>query len=100
VDDRPRAARSTRPSAWNLLAGGLGVIAVARNQHRSLRGVVVLRLVIGTDGRACAVRVVRGMPMGLDREVVAAVHRWRYRPARAGDRAVPVYFQVQFRFEL
>jgi TonB family protein len=53
--------------------------AVAR--RRGLRGIVILQLAIERDGHVCSARVLRGLDPEFDRAALAAVARWRFRPA-------------------
>jgi len=62
-------------------------------------GVVILEVVIATDGRVDAVRVLRGVPM-LDQAAVAAVQQWRFEPARLNGQVVPVVMTVTVNFQL
>ena len=63
-------------------------------------GVVVLEAIIDADGSVRDVRVLRGANPLLDPAAVEAVRRWRYRPARIGDRRVAVYLSVAVTFSL
>lgn len=72
---------------------------VARRQQ--LEGLVVLEAILDRDGRVEPnVKVLRSVPL-LDREALAAVRKWRFRPARnaKGD-AVRVILEVPIRFVL
>lgn len=62
-------------------------------------GVVILEVVIATDGRVDSVRVLRGVPM-LDQAAVAAVQLWRFEPARLNGQVVPVVMTVTVNFQL
>jgi protein TonB len=62
-------------------------------------GVVILEVVIASDGRVDAVRVLRGVPM-LDQAAVAAVQQWRFEPARLNGQVVPVVMTVTVNFQL
>jgi periplasmic protein TonB len=62
-------------------------------------GVVILEVVIATDGSVDAVRVLRGVPM-LDQAAVAAVQQWRFEPARLNGQVVPVVMTVTVNFQL
>jgi TonB family protein len=46
-----------------------------------LEGTVVLKVLIGTDGNATNIEIVKGIGLGLDEEAVKAVQTWRFRPA-------------------
>jgi protein TonB len=73
----------------------------ARARHLEIEGQVVLEIVVDREGRPEPdVRTVRSIAL-LDAAAVAAVRRWRFRPARdAGGRPVRVVLQVPLRFEL
>ena len=58
-----------------------------------LQGSVTLHIVVGTDGRATNIRVMRGLGMGLDERAVDAVRGWRFKPA-LGPRGKPVPTEV------
>lgn len=67
-------------------------------RRMGLGGEVVLRIVVTAEGTVGKVDVVTGAPGGLTEAAVDAVARWRYRPARVGDRPVPVVKVVRVRF--
>ena len=62
------------------------------------QGGVVLAVIVGIDGAASQIRVMRGAGFGLDENAVEAVKRWRFRPALSGNRAVaaPALIEVTF----
>jgi TonB family protein len=45
------------------------------------QGIVMLMVVVGTDGRPYNIRVRQSLGMGLDEQAIAAVKNWRFRPA-------------------
>jgi len=65
-----------------------------------LEGVVILRAVIGTDGRVEDIRLVKSALPLLDDSAIRAVRRWRYRPATLNGRAVRVFLTVTAEFRL
>ncbi|HVS14268.1 MAG TPA: energy transducer TonB, partial [Thermoanaerobaculia bacterium] len=65
-----------------------------------LQGVVVVRAVIDETGVVREATVLKGLPMGLNEAAVAAVRRWRYRPATLGGRPVTVSYNVAVNFRL
>lgn len=71
---------------------------IARKQR--VEGLVILEAVIDTAGRVTDVRVLRGLPMGLEQEAVSAVRRWRYTPATLHGLPVPVLITVTVSFRL
>jgi TonB family protein len=52
-------------------------------------GVVILELVIGTDGSVTSAKVLRGQP-GIDQAAIDAAKQWRYEPVLLNGVAVPV----------
>lgn len=66
-----------------------------------LQGTVTLRVLIGADGRAKRVQILKGLGLGLDERASEAVRAWRFAPARNAQReAVPSWATVETRFQL
>jgi len=66
-----------------------------------LQGNVTLRVLIGADGRAERIRLVKGLGMGLDEQAQLAVRTWRFVPARDARRQpVPTWVTIETRFQL
>lgn len=65
-----------------------------------LTGTVILEAIIDAQGNVTAVRVVKPLPMGLDREAVEAVQRWKFRPATLHGKPVAVYFNLTVTFQV
>jgi TonB family protein len=61
----------------------------AKARHAKLEGTVVLKVVVGPDGNATNIEIVKGIGLGLDEEAVKAVQTWRFRPA-VGPNGDPV----------
>jgi protein TonB len=65
------------------------------------QGVVVLRVLVGSDGRVHNAQVARSLGMGLDEKALEAVRLWKFEPARAKDgKAVDVYASIEVNFHL
>jgi periplasmic protein TonB len=64
------------------------------------QGTVVLFLVVGTDGRAHDVRIVRSLGMGLDEKAIEAIHQWRFEAGRKNGVPVAVQVNVEVSFRL
>ena len=64
------------------------------------QGTLVLWLVVGTDGRARDIRVLRSLGMGLDEKAIAAVRVWKFEPGRRNGAAVAVQVNVEVNFHL
>ena len=60
-----------------------------------MEGVVLLWLVVGTDGRPHNIKVVHALGYGLDEEAVKAVEKWRFKPAKKDNRPVAVQINVE-----
>jgi len=66
-----------------------------------LQGLVLLSVLVGADGRAKEVRVIRGLGMGLDENAGEAVRNWRFLPAKdASGRPVASWIKVETVFRL
>lgn len=69
-------------------------------RRAGLQGSVIVQAVIDEHGRATDVRILRGLPMGLDRSAVEAIERCPFEPARIGSRPVKVYFNLTVNFTI
>jgi TonB family protein len=65
-----------------------------------LKGVVVLYVEIGPDGRATDIRVNRSLGMGLDEKAIEAVRQWRFRPAMKDGKPVTQATTIEVNFRL
>ncbi|HTQ78906.1 MAG TPA: energy transducer TonB [Thermoanaerobaculia bacterium] len=65
-----------------------------------LEGTVIVEAIIDESGRVVNVKVLKGLPMGLDQAAVDAVSRWRFKPATFHDRAVKVYYSLTVNFRV
>lgn len=66
-----------------------------------MQGTVTMRVLVGTDGRASDVRVVRGVGFGLDERAMEAVRGWKFSPSRdAGHHPIQVWIIVETVFRL
>jgi periplasmic protein TonB len=65
------------------------------------QGVVVLQVVINSDGRPTSINVVKGPGLGLEEKAVEAVREWRFKPALGpAGKAVAVSVIVEANFRL
>jgi periplasmic protein TonB len=70
-------------------------------RHVKMQGTVTLRVLVGTDGKAADIRVVRGIGYGLEERAVQTVRGWKFNPARdANRRAVAAWVTVETVFRL
>jgi len=59
------------------------------------QGVVVLNIVVGTDGRVHNPRVVRSLGMGLDEKAIEGVKTWKFDPSKKDGRNVAVEMNIE-----
>ncbi|HZU30538.1 MAG TPA: energy transducer TonB [Candidatus Angelobacter sp.] len=64
------------------------------------QGVVVLSIIVGTDGRVHNPRVVRALGMGLDEKAVEGVKTWKFDPSKKDGRPVAVEMNIEVAFNL
>jgi protein TonB len=66
-----------------------------------MQGTVTLRVLVGTDGRAAQIRVVRGVGYGLEERAVQTVQGWKFTPAHDATRhPVAVWVTIEAVFRL
>jgi TonB family protein len=65
-----------------------------------IQGVVILQAVIDTEGKAVNIKILKGLPMGLNETAIAAVEQWLYKPATLEGEPVPVYYNITISFHL
>jgi TonB family protein len=68
-----------------------------RNQ---ITGSVVLRVVFSRAGEVTNIRAINALPFGLTERAIAAARQIRFRPATKDGRAVNVYMQLEYNFNL
>lgn len=78
-----------------VLIGGIerlqsGIQYPAMEQRARIEGRVIVRFIVGADGRTSDVQVVRAASPGLDRAAVQAVERARFEPGKQNGQAVAV----------
>ena len=64
------------------------------------QGVVVLSLVVDSQGQARNIRVARSLGMGLDEKAIDAVKKWRFAPGTKDGLPVAVQVNVEVNFRL
>ena len=69
-------------------------------RRRSIEGEVLLEIVVRRDGSVGDVRLINGLPSGLNDRAVAAVRQWRFSPAKRQGAAVDVVVEVSVGFKL
>ena len=70
-------------------------------RHGKVQGSVTLAVLVGVDGRAQDVRIIKGIGFGLDERAVETVRGWKFIPARDGPKhGVPAWVTVEAVFRL
>jgi protein TonB len=65
-----------------------------------LEGVVILEAIIDTSGNVTDIRVLKGLPLGLNESAMDAVKRSKFRPGTLNGRPVPVVYNLTIHFRL
>lgn len=66
-----------------------------------LQGKMLLRVLVGSDGKAQRIQILQGLGMGLDERAEETIRGWRFSPARdASKRPVSTWVTVETRFQL
>ncbi len=65
-----------------------------------VEGVVVLSLLIDTDGRVADITVLRGLPFGLTENAVSAARQWQFEPCTFNGNPVNVRYTLTVRFRI
>jgi protein TonB len=63
-------------------------------------GIVLVNLIVDSNGMPQNVHVLRGVGMGLDEKAVEAVRQYRFKPAREAGKPVPVELNVEVNFQI
>lgn len=69
-------------------------------RKNAITGSVVLRVVFSRTGEVTNIRAVQTLPFGLTERAIAAARMIRFRPATKDGRAVNVYMQLEYNFNL
>jgi TonB family protein len=67
---------------------------------KRIEGSVLVRGVIGTDGRVTNIHVARGLGHGLDQKAVECLRKWIFKPAVRDGEPVAVRANVEINFRL
>jgi TonB family protein len=63
-------------------------------------GVVILEAIIDEQGNVTDIKVLKGLPAGLDQAAVKAVESWKFNPATMDGLPVPVYYTLTVNFTM
>lgn len=66
-----------------------------------IQGVVIVQAIIDKQGNVTSVKLLKGLPMGLDQAALDAIKQWKFEPATLADgRPVAVYYTLTVNFQL
>jgi len=65
-----------------------------------IQGVVIVQAIIDKQGNVTNVKVLKGLPMGLEEAAVDAIKQWQFKPATLNGRPVTVYYNLTVNFKL
>jgi len=88
VTTRPRALTTVRPQ-YNETA-----------RFNQTQGVVMMRILVGADGRVKSTRVTKGLPDGLNEQATSAAMQLNFQPAMRDGVAVDYTVAIQVEFNL
>jgi len=63
-------------------------------------GIVIVEAIIDEQGNVTNARVLKGLPMGLDKAAVEAIQTWKFKPAVFEGRPVSVYYTLTVNFQV
>jgi TonB family protein len=88
VDMKPMALNKPRPNYTE------------EARKNKIQGVVLARLLVGADGSVRQVRIVRGLPDGLNEEAIRAAYQIRFKAAMKSGQPVAFWVTVEIEFNL
>ena len=65
-----------------------------------IQGVVIVQAIIDKQGGVTNVKVLKGLPMGLEEAAVDAIKQWKFKPATLNGKPVTVYYNLTVNFKL
>ncbi len=65
-----------------------------------IQGVVIVQAIIDKQGNVTNVKVLKGLPMGLDKAAADAIQTWKFQPATLNGKPVDVYYNLTVNFTL
>lgn len=65
-----------------------------------IQGVVIVQAIIDKGGMVTNVKVLKGLPMGLEQAAAEAVKKWKFKPATLNGKPVSVYYNLTINYRL
>ena len=69
-------------------------------RRQGVVGTVILRVIFSSTGEITQIRAIQGLPLGLTERAIAAARDIKFVPAKKDGRAVSVYMQLEYNFNL
>jgi TonB family protein len=69
-------------------------------RYVKFQGVVVVNMIVGTDGRVHQARLIRVIGLGLDESALEKLNSWKFDPSTREGRPVAVEMNVEVAFNL
>src|SRR5262249_21408938 len=69
-------------------------------RKNKIQGVVTARVLVGVDGEVKQVKIIRGLPDGLDEQAIQAAYQLRYRPAMKDGHPIAFWEVARIEFNL
>ncbi|MFL6232656.1 MAG: energy transducer TonB [Thermoanaerobaculia bacterium] len=69
-------------------------------RRAQVTGTVILEAIIDEQGNVESAKVLKGLPMGLDKRAVEAVETWKLKPATLEGKPVKVYWVLTVNFQM
>jgi TonB family protein len=69
-------------------------------RNKKIEGTVVLKVTVGTDGRAIDIHVMKPLGAGLDQNAIDAVEKYLFKPGTRDGEPVTVFATVEVPFRL
>jgi len=69
-------------------------------RYEQFQGVLVTRVIVGTDGRLHGIQVLRPLGLGLDDSALTALQTWRFDPSKRDGQPVAVEMNIEVAFHL
>jgi TonB family protein len=80
--------------------GGEAPVYTEEARQARVQGVVILEAIIDEKGDVANIRVLKQLPLGLDKVAVAAVSTWKFKPATRDGVPVKVYYTLTVNFQM
>lgn len=65
-----------------------------------VQGIVILEALIDHNGDVQEVKVLKGLPFGLEKSAIKTVKKWKFEPATLDGKPVAVYYNLSIKFTL